>query len=108
MWHSNDMFHYVLKAEFVTLVSLKGPSSFFFSNAHLRKNPSSTFEQAVAAGRPDGRKVHFFCTLQIRSCPSRPYQQPQAAAAAVEFCTKGKREIGKGKGFPQAAAAAAA
>ena len=23
MWHSNDMFHYMLKAEFVTLVSLK-------------------------------------------------------------------------------------
>ncbi len=26
MWHSNDMFRYVLKAEFVTLVSLKVPS----------------------------------------------------------------------------------
>ena len=26
MWHSNDMFHYILKAEFVTLVRLKVPS----------------------------------------------------------------------------------
>ncbi len=25
-WHSNDMFHYVLKAEFVALVGLKVPS----------------------------------------------------------------------------------
>ncbi len=26
MWHSNDAFHYVSKAEFVTLTSLKVPS----------------------------------------------------------------------------------
>ncbi len=26
MWYSNDMFHHMLKAEFVTLVSLKVPS----------------------------------------------------------------------------------
>ncbi len=26
MWYANDMFHYMLKAEFVTLVSLKVPS----------------------------------------------------------------------------------
>ena len=26
MWYSNDMFHYMLKAEFVKLVSLKVPS----------------------------------------------------------------------------------
>ncbi len=26
MWYSNDMFHYMLKAEFVTLVSLEVPS----------------------------------------------------------------------------------
>ncbi len=26
MWYSNDMFHYMFKAEFVTLVSLKVPS----------------------------------------------------------------------------------
>ncbi len=26
MWYSNDMFHHVFKAEFVTLVSLKVPS----------------------------------------------------------------------------------
>ncbi len=25
MWHSNDTFHYMFKAEFVTLVSLKVP-----------------------------------------------------------------------------------
>ncbi len=27
MWHSNDMFHYMFKAEFVALVSLKVPSA---------------------------------------------------------------------------------
>ncbi len=26
MWYSNDMFHYMFQAEFVTLVSLKVPS----------------------------------------------------------------------------------
>ncbi len=25
MWYSNDMFHYMLKTEFVTLVGLKSP-----------------------------------------------------------------------------------
>ncbi len=29
MWYSNDMFHYMFKAEFVTLVSLKVPSGYF-------------------------------------------------------------------------------
>ncbi len=28
MWYSNDMFHYMFKAEFVTLVSLKVPSGY--------------------------------------------------------------------------------
>ncbi len=28
MWHSNDMFHYMIKAEFVTLESLKVPSGY--------------------------------------------------------------------------------
>ncbi len=28
MWYSNDMFHYMLKAEFVTPVSLKVPSGY--------------------------------------------------------------------------------
>ena len=32
MWYSNDMFHYMLKAEFVTLVSLKVPSGNFAAN----------------------------------------------------------------------------
>ncbi len=26
MWYSNDMFHFMFKAEFVTLISLKVPS----------------------------------------------------------------------------------
>ncbi len=29
MWYSNDMFRYMFKAEFVTLVSLKVPSADF-------------------------------------------------------------------------------
>ena len=29
MWYSNDMFHYMFKAEFVILVSLKVPSGYF-------------------------------------------------------------------------------
>ncbi len=29
MWYSNDMFHYMFKAEFVRLVSLKVPSGCF-------------------------------------------------------------------------------
>ncbi len=28
MWYSNDMFNYMFKAEFVTLVSLKDPVGF--------------------------------------------------------------------------------
>ncbi len=28
MWYSNDTFHYMSKAEFVTLVSLKVPSGY--------------------------------------------------------------------------------
>ncbi len=33
MWHPNDMFHHVFKAEFVTLVSLKVPSGSHFGRA---------------------------------------------------------------------------
>ncbi len=34
MWYSNDMFHYMLKAEFLTLVSLKVPSGYKITEVH--------------------------------------------------------------------------
>ncbi len=39
MWHSNDMFHYMFKAEFVTLVTLKVPSG---TAVEKKKHPWDT------------------------------------------------------------------
>ena len=36
MWYSNDMFHYMFKAKFVTLVSLKVSSGGYFPGTNLR------------------------------------------------------------------------
>ncbi len=41
MWYSNDIFYYMFKAEFVTLVSLKVPSG---SNTYVGWFPISSFE----------------------------------------------------------------
>ncbi len=54
MWYSNDMFHYVFKAEFVTLVSLKVPSgcNVLSLKFHFLFLPSSPLEGTVTGQIP--------------------------------------------------------
>ncbi len=43
MWYPNDTFHYVFKAEFVTLVSLKVPSGFSTCSSPLAPSVEMLF-----------------------------------------------------------------
>ncbi len=48
MWYSNDMFHYMPRAEFVTLVSLKIPSGSSASQLFLRPILTRTSEAELS------------------------------------------------------------
>ena len=58
MWHSNDVSHYMFKAEFVTLVSLKVPSGILRVEKEIERDnvagPPARYQLSMS-----GRKVLF-------------------------------------------------
>ena len=79
MWYSNGMFHYMLKAEFVALVSLKVPSGTRLSGAEKKIYTTGIWENAFVfviweSGELSGvglcwQQKHFFCSLYTPPLP---------------------------------------
>ncbi len=73
MWYPNDMFHYMFKGEFVTLVSLKVPSgrgSPFSPHSAIRvpkrSRPMKEGEERKVGKKADKKKKHVQSNKKVK------------------------------------------